>query len=165
MKSSIPIRVERLTRQHGVHKKNVMGAYDTQPLRSQEFLLHEVAHWLVLGHPIEKLPRRLSAKIDETFRGIPSPSSDSLEIDTALVTFLAGYQLGLWTDPGPIARSCRRNLKGPLALGDDSEVMIRFRKRWLSGSQYSNLARKLALWMRPSARSKLLSCAFVTFGV
>ncbi len=142
-----------------------MGAYDTQPLRSLEYLLHEVAHWIVLGNSIAKLPRRLSQKINQQFTTIPRESSDSLEIDTALVTFLAGYKLGLWTDPSPIVRACRRNLKSGLALGDDSEVLARFRNRWVSGNDYDKLARELALWFRPSAKNRLLSCAFVTFGV
>jgi hypothetical protein len=148
-----------------VAQKDVQGAYDTQPLRNLEYLLHEVAHWLVLGHPIEKIPRRLSQKLNQQFKGIPAASSDNLEIDTAFVTFLTGYMLGLWTDPSPIVRCCRRNLKGPMALGDDSEVLTLFRNRWVSPSVYLNLARQLALWFRPSAKTKLLSCAFVSFGV
>lgn len=165
MKSRVMIRVNSLTSFHGVAKKNVMGAYDTQPLRGLEFMMHEAAHWIVLGNPIKKLPRRLSQKIEQQFRAIPRTSSDSLEIDTAFVTFLAGYMLGLWTDPSPIVRTCRRNLKGGLALGDDSEVLAQFRTRWFSGSDYMRLARELALWFRPSAKSRLLSCAFVKLGV
>jgi hypothetical protein len=141
-----------------------MGAYDTQPLRSTEFLFHELAHWIVLGHSVEKVPRGLSRKIQNLFEQIPEASSDSLEIDTALVTFLAGYMLDLWTDPGPIARSCRRNLKGPMALGEDSEVLNLFQSR-LRSSSYLRIAKQLAIWFRPSAKSKLRSCAFVQFGV
>lgn len=158
-------RTEALTRRHGVSRKDVMGAYDTQPLRSTEFLFHEVAHWTVLGNPIEKIPRRLSSKVDGLFRNIPSASSDSLEIDTALVTFVAGYMLGLWTDPSPIVKCCRRNLRGPMALGEDSDVLKCFRERWFSTHSYTNHARELALWFKPSAKSRLLSCAAVTFGV
>lgn len=165
MKSRMLTRVECLTRQHGVYSKDVMGSYDTQPLRSTEYLFHEVAHWIVLGNDIKKLPRRLSAKLSATFTNIPTVASDSLEIDTAFVTFLAGYLLGLWTDPSPIVRSCRRNLKGPAALGDDSEVLAQFRNRWRYSNDYNKLARELALWFRPSAKSRLLSCAFLTFGV
>ncbi len=159
-------RVDLLTRLHGVHVKNVMGAYDTQPLRSLEFLFHEVSHWLTLGNPIEKVPRRLSVKIDTVLSKIPSASTDSLEIDTALVTFLAGYQLGLWIDPSPIVKSCRRNLRGIEALGQDFVVLSRFQSRYRSSgsaSFYDDLAAKLAKWFRPSA--KLLPTTSVQFGV
>jgi hypothetical protein len=158
-------RVTCLIRKHGVFQRDVTGAYDSQPLRSLEFLLHEVAHWVVLGQDIHKVPTRLSRRVSDTFENIPAVSSDSLEIDTSLVAFLAGYQLGLWTDPTPIVRSCRRNLRGSLALGSDEAVLECFRQRWshVSSKSYRELARRLALWFRPRAR--LLPTTGLVFGV
>lgn len=157
-------RVTQLSRTHGIAQKNTMGAYDTPPLRQLEFLLHEAAHWIVLGNPVERMPCRLSSKLEEVFGRIPAVSSDSLEVDAALVTFLAGYRLELWTDPSPIVTSCRRNLKGIAALGPDTTVLSWFRERWFDGKvRYSFLSDELALWFRPSAR--LIPIADSPFGV
>jgi hypothetical protein len=131
-----------------------------------EFLLHEGAHWIVLGNLVRTVPRRLSQEITSVMARIPAVSSDSLEIDTSFVTFLAGYQLGMWTDPSPIARSCRRNLKGPAALGNDSEILKEFQTRWErygSRVDLERLARSLALWFHP--RAKLLPPTGIRFGV
>jgi hypothetical protein len=163
--SRLTDRVTHLTRQHGVFQKEVMGAYNTQPLRGSEFLLHETAHWIGLGNSVDSIPRRLSRKVSDIFESIPVTSADSLEIDASMVTFLAGYQLGLWTDPNPIVRSCRRNLRGSMAFGDDSEVLERFHQRWshFSSRSYRSLAKSLALWFHPKAR--LLPTTDITFGV
>jgi hypothetical protein len=164
----VPIRIvtrtAHLTRYHGVAQKNVTGAYDTSPLRELEFLFHEVAHWLVLGNSHERLPRRLSAKIEARMRPIPPASSNSLEIDASMVTFLAGFKLGLWVDPRPIVRSCRRNLRGRLAFEEDAAIFQQFTDRWQASQRtYDDLSHKLAKWFRPSA--KLLPTSPATIGV
>lgn len=146
-----------LTRKHGVHQLGVTGAYDEKPNRRVEFLLHEVAHWLVLGNAISKVPRRLSKRIGDLFDQIPVKSANCLEIDTALVTYLAGYLLGLWTDPGKIAHSCAKNLKGAVKVTNAGPVFVTsedivqaFISRWdACRNQYLLKAIHLAKWFRP----------------
>jgi hypothetical protein len=153
-------RAQWLMRKHKVFQKGV-GAYYA-PLRDIEFLLHEVAHWLTLGGSIDRVPSRLSHKIGEHFERIPAPSANTLEIDTAMVTYLAGWQLGYWTDPGPIVNSCRRNLQGVEALSwKDDEVYKRFVGRWKAHKRtYVALTVNLVRWFRPSAKLKEFPEAF-----
>ncbi len=146
-------RVLELTRKHGVAQKNVMGAYTSRPSRQVEFLLHEVAHWTTLGHSLKKLPRRLSKQIGDRFNNMSPTVANALEIDTSMVTYLAGRLLGYWDDPGPIVSSCRRNLSGIISLGDDDVVYKAFVKLWQEKrSLYEVRAIELAHWLHPSAR-------------
>jgi hypothetical protein len=143
-----------LTRKHGVYQKNVMGAYSFVPLRHVEYLFHEVSHWMTLGRSIKKLPRQLSKYLGEVFDEIPDLSANSLEIDTAIITYIAGYLLGFWTDPGPIVGACRRNLKGlePSFMSTDDDIYKIFESRWSTHrSNYRVKAQTLAKWFRPSA--------------
>jgi len=147
-------RAISLTRKYGVFQKNVAGAYPFAPLRSVEFLLHEVAHWMTLGHPLNKLSKRLSNQIEAVFNdGITTLSSNSLEVDTAMITYLAGWTLGFWKDPGPIVSSCRRNLKGIDSLrATDDDIYKRMVSRWTDHrDEYAKAAYNLAKWFRPSA--------------
>jgi len=158
--SPLERRVLRLTRKYGVAQRDVLGAYTVRPLRQVEFLLHEVSHWLTLGHNIKKVPRRLSSRIGEQFQSIGDPSANALEIDASLVTYLAGWLLGLWTDPMPIVKSCRRNLKGIISLESnrDNDVLKEFVKRWREHSNdYETKAKTLARWLQPSAKIPVLS--------
>lgn len=147
-----------LTRHHGVSQLDVAGAYDQAPQQQVEFLFHEVAHWLTLGRPLSRLPRRLSTTLTETIQVIPRESADSLEIDTALVTFVAGCLLGLWDDPAPIASSCRRNLQCITCLGPDDVVTAIMKQRWngLGRAGYLRMATSLANWLQP--KKKLQHC-------
>lgn len=146
-------KVSNLFERHGVARRNAVGAYSVQPLRDTEYLMHEVAHWMTLGRELTKLPRRLSTHTAEAFRRIPTASQNSLELDTTLITYLAGYALGLWDDPGPIIDSCRRNLKGMISLGSSEKVANLLKTRWdVDPLGYDTAARQLAKWLYPSAK-------------
>jgi len=147
-------RALQLTKKHGVFKKGI-GAYDHVPRRHIEFLLHEVGHWLTLGEDMKKVPRRLSNLIGRRFEGLSPIVSDELEIDTSMVTYLAGWALDYWTDPGPIVSSCRRNLNGLLSLRREADdaVYKMFESRWAQHrKKYEQMAVSLARWFRPSVK-------------
>lgn len=156
-----------LARKYGVYQKNVTGAFPFAPLRQIEFLLHEVAHWLTLGGDSTKVPRHLSRRVGEHFERIPRLSANSLEIDTAIVTFFAGWALGYWTNPKPIVESCRRNLQNIESLsGSDEDLLKKFDARWKNQKRtYTALASNLAHWFRPSAKLPEFPDAFPDFGV
>jgi len=156
-------KVLKLTRRHGVAQKSVTGAYDTRPLRQIEFLFHEVGHWVTLGHAIDKLPRKLSNRINEAFRNIAPRTANNLEIDASFVTYLAGYLLGLWQDCGPIAKSCVRNLNGIQAFEPSQYVVEAFELRWKVTAErriYVQQATAVAKWLCPSAKLTILTDAF-----
>lgn len=139
-----------LIRRHGVAQKDVLGAYSASPLRQTEFLLHEVAHWLTLGGSVDKVPTKLSNRMGAAFKDMPKLSANSLELDTSLVTYLAGFMMGLWSDPGPIARSCTRNLQGLMSLGPTDPTLKEFQLRWsLDSWTYFKMALGLARWYGP----------------
>lgn len=147
------VRALLLTRRHGVPQKDVLGAY-VGHLGKIEFLLHEVAHWMTLGNDLAKkpVPRKLSDKVDRALQGMTPYSSNALEIDTAIVTYLAGYSLGLWSDPGPIAHSCKRNLRDALKTSED-DVYRMMVTRWNeSYLLYNDMAHDLAAWLKPNAK-------------
>lgn len=146
-------RVLQLTRWYGVPQKDVLGAYGG-PLGKIEFLLHEVAHWVTLGNDLAKkaVPRKLSDKVDRALQGMTPYSSNALEIDTAIVTYLAGYLLGLWDDPGPIALSCKRNLRDALKTSEDDVYQMMVARWNESYLLYNDMAHDLALWLKPSAK-------------
>lgn len=147
-------RAIELTRKHGVAQKNTMGAYHGAPRRHVEYLFHEVAHWITFGQDPKKVPRRLSNFVQESFRRMSPIPADSLEIDASMVTYLAGWALGYWTDPGPIVNSCRRNLSGIASLaGTDNDIYKEFERRWENHrTKYVELAISLARWFRPSVQ-------------
>lgn len=101
-----------------------LGAYSSTPLNLVEYCLHEAGHLITLGfhpdmfgvwvknfcRPSETGPASFQDAMSYWFDGLSKNTADALEIDTAIVTYLAGVKLSLWTDPEPIQNSCARNL-------------------------------------------------------
>lgn len=96
-----------------VLKGDLYGAYTgiCPDLGLVEYVMHELAHALTLGRTLSEIPDGLNDWIDATLDGMPSYTSDVIEIDTSAVVYLAGVELGLWADSKAIAYSTRRNLK------------------------------------------------------
>ena len=145
-----------------------LGAYDSAPLSHVEFCMHEAAHLIVLGYPPEKFgvwldafcpqgrdfQSALSTWLTATFS---TDTGDALEIDTAVVTYLAGRSLKLWTDSEAIQRSCIRNLSAVLIQAKDrAHVHAQFaaaEQKSYKTQVYYNHARTLARWF--AGRSRL----------
>ena len=154
----IQLRARKLSIKHGVPISSAakgIGAVPYGPLSQAEYLLHEVGHWLTLGHTTKDLPSKLYARITPVLDRISSNTCNSLEIDTAFVTFLAGYALDFWDDPEAIAKCANRNLQSLSSLNFGAEPVLRAfeqRKGWKSLLRMST---ELALWFRPSAKGQL----------
>lgn len=154
-------RTKKLAEKHGMplSRGAITGAYHDSPRREVEILIHDVAHWLTLGNPIEKLPSRLFTQLDNTFNKISQASANSLEIDASVLTFLTGYRLGIWTDPQDIAYSCRKNLRG--AHVELAVILKEFQERGKSPAVWDYSA-IIAKWFKPS--QKLLNYTPGIFG-
>lgn len=149
-------RALKLCRKHGVAVKEVQGAYHYGTLKPIELLFHEVAHHLTLGGNPLKVPTKLNKRLGEALDRIPKVSSDSLEIDASMVTFLAGYRLDLWKDLDDIILSCGRNLQDQRY--DAEYVREEFRRRFRDrATQYGDLAQHLISWFAPSLKLNDLS--------
>lgn len=94
---------------------DVYGAYTAidSDIAVIEYTMHEVAHAMTLGRKLSDLPKdiHLSDWIDNMLDDMPDFTSDIIEIDTAVVVFLAGVELELWNDPDAIIFAARKNLK------------------------------------------------------
>lgn len=150
-------RAHQLSLKYGVpvarHSKG-MGAYHDRR-EKVEYLLHEVAHWLTLGNTLKSLPRQLTRRVDSVFDGLTPLSANSLEIDTALVTFLAGHLLDLWDDPLPIAKSCNSTLHGIECMDTTARPTLEGFQKRRGFPSINRMAKELALWLRPSAKAEL----------
>lgn len=154
----IDLRARRLSLKHGVPISSVskgIGAVPYGPLSQAEYLLHEVGHWLTLGHTIKELPSKLHARITPVLDRISSDSCNSLEIDAAFVTFHAGYALDFWDDPEAIAKCANRNLQSLSSLNFGAEPVLREFERRKSRKGLLRMSGELALWFRPSAKKLL----------
>lgn len=154
----IELRARKLSLKHGVPtsmRAKGIGAVPYGPLSHAEYLLHEVGHWLTLGHTIQDLPSKLKVRMEGRFNRMASDSSNSLEIDTAFVTFLAGYALDFWDDPQAIAQCANRNLRSITSLNFTAEPVLREFERRRSHKSLLRMSKELALWFRPSSRGKL----------
>lgn len=154
----IDLRARKLSAKHGVptsYRAKGIGAVPHGPLSQAEFLFHEVAHWLTLGHTVEELPTKLKTRLEKVLARIDEGSSNSLEIDAAFVTFLAGYALDFWDDPEAIAKCANRNLRSITSLDFSAKPVLRQFERRTNHKALRCMSEELALWFRPSARGKL----------
>lgn len=154
----IDLRARKLSLKHGVptsYRAKGIGAVPYGPLSQAEFLLHEVGHWLTLGHTIQELPSKLKPRLEKVLDRIDSDSANSLEIDTAFVTFLAGYAMDFWETPEAIAQCANRNLRSISSLNFTAEPVLREFERRRGHKTLLRMSEELALWFRPSARGKL----------
>lgn len=126
-------RVYRLCCKHNVPYKDVrkgkiIGALSGYwGLDVIEYLFHEVGHAMTLGQPFTRLPQDLPKWIDQKLDRMSPPTRNALEVDTSVVTFYAGYQLGLWEDVDPFQESCRRNL---CTITDFMEFRVLWARHW-----------------------------------
>jgi hypothetical protein len=154
-------RAAFLTHKHGIPSLGVTGSYHDAPLRRVEFVLHEGAHWITLGYTT--VPSRATQKTSELFERMTPTTADSLEIDTAFVTYLAGCALNLWYDPMPIIDSACRNLVchntlAATATGSRAVVIEAWKRQVLSRTarrRLRDMTVRLVLWFSP--RSKPLT--------
>ncbi len=154
----IGLRARKLSIKHGVpisSRSKGIGAVPYGPLSQAEYLIHEVGHWLTLGHTIEDLPSKLKTRMEGVFNRMDVGSSNSLEIDTAFVTFLAGYALDFWDDPEAIAKCANRNLRSISSLSFGAEPVLRKFEQRKDHASLLRMSVEVALWFRPSARGKL----------
>jgi hypothetical protein len=94
----------------------VTGAYHSPPLDLVEFCLHEAAHLITLGHDPSDFPKLrrmfgpLTGQVSDRAERLTKRVADLLEIDTAIITYLAGVRMDYWDDPEPIIKGCIRNM-------------------------------------------------------
>lgn len=150
-------RTKLLAKRHSIDLKGVVagelqGAYLAQPKASLEYLLHEIAHMQTLGCDLKKLPKDVPLEIEQKFSGISDTSGNSLEMDTALVTFLALRILGWEENISPIATSCWKNLR--YMSGSVSATIVELENRRASNTKYyEKTAQALAAWFLTSRKS------------
>lgn len=109
-------RVDQLIRFHGLVIYEGAGAFESRGFYHRvEYTMHELAHVLTLGSNVFP-PDHLSTHINDRLGNLALHTRDSLEIDTNVVVWKAGAQLGLWgnglesDEARMIASSCARNL-------------------------------------------------------
>lgn len=135
------------------------GSYVKAPYDAIEFFFHEVGHSVVMGKDLEDLPDNIVSYAGDTCRTLSQASADSIEIDTAVVTFLTGRHLRLWANPGPILDSCFQNLIWTkLDEDDDTDTLtleerleFNFRRRCLDG-RLIDMATNMVQWFRAQVR-------------
>lgn len=119
--TNLGVLARRRARQLGVSVRfvtggSVTGAYYYEPLSLVEFCLHEAAHLITLGHEPSEFPKlrrhfgSLTEQVTERGYRLTKHVADALELDTAIITYFAGFRLGYWDDPEPIIKSCTRNM-------------------------------------------------------
>jgi hypothetical protein len=134
------------------------GAYHAKPWDLTEYTMHEAAHLLTLGHTTAEFPRlrlyarartSLTGEITERMQGISETVADALEIDTAVVTYLAGYALNFWDDPDPIIVGCTKNLSGGINHPAGIGLVRKAFQVHPSRASYRSRAEDLAEWFWP----------------
>lgn len=126
------------------------------PMNVVETFIHEVAHWVTAGGLVEKLPSRLETKVSQMFDRTSVSAGNSLEIDTAIVTYITGRYLDLWDDPTCFARSCGKNLRR-LGIYEDTKLVKHVMDEFVARiskeeNHYRDRAFEIAKWLKPSCR-------------
>ncbi len=154
---ALATRADQLMPLVGIDSARGAGAYlhPNDPRNPIEYLLHELAHLHVAGMLRETpvvYPRRVPVVIGNHIAALSHHTADSEEIDAAIVTHLAGVQLGAWKSPAAIARSCTGNLSGPRA-NDHRWVLREMRTRRTfdatrgTGGLYAHWANCIVQWV------------------
>lgn len=138
------------------------GAYHDKPWDLTEYTMHEAAHFLTLGHNTAEFPRlrryartrpsngtTLVGEITERMEGISETVADALEIDTAVVTYLAGSALNFWDDPDPIIVGCAKNLSRRIDRPSGIALVRKAFRLHPSHASYRSRAEDLAEWFWP----------------
>lgn len=149
---------------HGIpydalRKGALNGSYKDRPLDVIEFFLHELGHFVVLGESLRELPESLVEFASQSVKKLSQATSDSVELDTAVVTYLTGASLGLWTSPVDIMNSCLNNLIWTKLDEDDDDDLLtvaerferNFRQRCLD-VRLRRMARKTRVWFLMQAK-------------
>lgn len=145
-------KVRRLADKHHVGKLTGPFAHSDNDLNRVETFIHEVAHWVCAGGDLDKLPSRLSAKVSAIAAAVSKSASNTMELDTSLVTFLVGCQLDLWDSLETFACSCSKNLRGYVPKGD---VLKEFLKMYSDDTRfYVDASTKITRWLKPSQKIK-----------
>lgn len=156
-------KVSQLRKKHRVPV--LKGAFynKSEDLNSVETFIHEVAHWVTMGNSVSKIPSRLEEEVSKKLDGMTRHSTNSLEIDTSLVTYLVGRYLDLWeVDPLVFIQSCGSNLR--LSITElsvtqrpqlNAYVKQEFQTRLLKDRYiYWMMAKNIAKWLKPSLKTK-----------
>lgn len=101
----------------GIDTDAISGAYECRPLNRIERVMHELAHWQMLGEPLHTLDDEdtLVFTVANRLDRLTSTVRDTMEVETAATVYLAGKALGLWDDPEAIMEDMRGNLDGVLS--------------------------------------------------
>jgi hypothetical protein len=136
----------------GVRGGAVVGAFTNTPHNELEFIAHEAAHLLVAGVPVKRFPKNIPQYIDSRGKRLSPRTSDSQEVDAAIVTFLTLKALGVYEgDVQPLAASAYRNMQHGLLKTKREEVLQEIEHRLLwDGAWYRQHADALVVWLRGS---------------
>jgi hypothetical protein len=111
-----------------------------------EWVVHDIAHALTLG--FRTLVTNLSASVSMMMDRLTIQTQDSLEIDTAWLTYKALQYMHLATDPdrARIARACAHNLSDESKTGRKHYVLDQFDIRDEQNHRNSALADHLTIF-------------------
>ncbi len=135
----------------------IEGAYYNEAMHLVELVFHELGHLVVLGKT-KSVILHTRADIREGLALYSDAVCDEMEVDTSLITWVAGRKLGLWDKPDPIYHSMLGNLRDPDSIikyqenielfvsrykPQNSEVVIELRSPHMPPMLYDRMVNQL----------------------
>lgn len=126
------------------------GSYTSGPRALIEYLFHELGHYLATGVTLEELPEDVALHVAMLLDKMSLATSDSMELDASVISYLAGHRLGLWNNPRTILKSCHANTQGWVSM---EQLKIEFHQRCQDRS-LKEAADRVVSWFKNKVRAQ-----------